>query len=40
METRIEEKHPREVLNLCLVGLSIKVEAVHHNMVGLLYQAL
>lgn len=35
LETRTEENHPREGLNLCLSELSLNMEAVHLNMVGL-----
>lgn len=38
LETRIEENHSREGLNLCLSELFLSMEMVHHNMVGLLYQ--
>lgn len=38
LETRIEENHSREGLNLCFSELFLSMEMVHHNMVGLLYQ--
>lgn len=36
LEIRPEENHPREGLNLCLSELSLDMEAVHLNMVGLI----
>jgi len=38
LETRIEENHSREGLNLCFSELFLSMERVRHNMVGLLYQ--